>query len=135
MIPERYQPAAYALFRIVFGLLFPSHGPQKLFGLFGGINGQGASLPLASLPGFAGVMEITFGLLVMVGLFTRVAAFVASGEMAVAYFTRHQPNAFWPLQNGGELAVLYCFAFLFIATRGGGMWSIDESVRRTGKRA
>src|SRR5882724_11983397 len=99
MIPQRYRPIGYALFRIVFGFLFFCHGPQKLFGLFGGINGQGASLPVTSLAGAAGIVEITFGLLVMIGLFTRFAAFLASGEMAFAYFSSHQPHAFWPLQN------------------------------------
>ena len=129
MIPERYWPIAYPLFRIVFGFLFFCHGVQKLFGFFGGINGQGAAVPLASLGGFGGFLEIVFGLLIMFGFFTRVAAFLASGEMAFAYFHGHQSQAFWPLQNGGELAVLYCFAFLAMAAHGAGMWSIDNALR------
>lgn len=135
MIPERYSPVAYALFRAVFGLLFLSHGLQKLFGMFGGIDGQGATVPLASLPGVAGALELTLGLLIMCGLFTRPAAFLASGEMAVAYLMGHAPRGLWPLQNGGELAVLYCFAFLFIATHGAGAWSIDGVIRPSSRSA
>lgn len=117
--------AAYALMRIVVGFLFAFHGAQKLFGAFGG-NAQ----PLASLLGVAGVIEFGGGLLVMIGLFGPLAAFVASGEMAYAYFASHFPRAFWPVQNGGELAVLYCFVFLFIASRGSGPWSVDEALGR-----
>ncbi|HEX2444241.1 MAG TPA: DoxX family protein [Vicinamibacterales bacterium] len=110
---------AYAAFRIVTGFLFAFHGAQKLFGAFGG-----QAQPLASMPGAAGVIELVCGLLVMVGLLTGVAAFIASGEMAVAYFLAHAPKGLWPIQNGGELAALYCFAFLYIAARGAGMWSL-----------
>jgi putative oxidoreductase len=110
---------AYAAFRVVTGFLFAFHGAQKLFGAFGG-----QAQPLASMPGAAGVIELVCGLLVMVGLLTGVAAFIASGEMAVAYFLAHAPKGLWPIQNGGELAALYCFAFLYIAARGAGMWSL-----------
>ena len=110
----------YALLRIVAGFLFFFHGAQKLFGAFGG-----TAQPLASLPGLAGLIETVCGPLVMVGLFGWAAAFIASGEMAVAYFLRHQPGGLWPIQNRGELAALYCFVFLFIASRGSGLWSID----------
>lgn len=123
MIPERYAPQVYALFRIVFGLLFIFHGLQKAFGMFGGM--QGATAPVMSMPWIAGVIELVGGLLVMIGLLTRIAAFIGSGEMAVAYFMVHQPRGTWPIQNGGELAVLYCFAFLYIAARGAGIWSVD----------
>lgn len=121
MIPERYAPYIYAAFRIVFGLMFLSHGLQKLFGMFGG-----QIPPIASVLGVAGVIELVLGTLIMAGLFTRIAAFVASGEMAVAYFMVHQRMAFWPLENRGEPAVLFCFAFLYIASRGAGPLSVDE---------
>jgi putative oxidoreductase len=120
---ERFTDALYAVFRIVFGLLFFSHGAQKVLGLFGGQKAD-AALPLA-----AGWIELVTGLLIVIGLFTGVAAFIASGEMAVAYFMVHAPNGFWPVVNHGEAAVLYCFAFLYMAARGSGIWSVD-SVRR-----
>ena len=129
MIPERYAPTVYALFRIVFGLLFMMHGLQK-FGMFGGLNGQGAAAPLASMFGAAAIIETVAGLLVMIGLFTRVAAFVAAGQMAVAYFMVHQGQGTWPIQNMGELAALYCFAFLYIAARGSGVMSADAAMGR-----
>jgi len=120
MIPERYAPQLYALFRIVTAFLFIFHGLQK-FGLLGD-----PARPLASLAGAAAVIEVVCGLLIMIGLFTRPAAFIASGEMAVAYFYMHQPQGLWPIQNRGELAALYCFAFLYIAARGGGAFSVDK---------
>jgi putative oxidoreductase len=112
---------AYVLMRIVVGLSFAQHGVQKLFGLLGG-----KPVPLASLSGVAGVIELVAGVLVAVGIFPRWAAFIASGEMAVAYFMRHSPRGFFPIQNAGELAVLYCFVFLYIAARGGGRWSVTR---------
>jgi putative oxidoreductase len=124
MIPERYAPQVYALFRIVVGFLFIFHGLQK-FGLLGG-----QAMPLASMMGVAAIIEAVGGLLVMIGLFTRPAAFIASGEMAVAYFMAHQPKGTWPIQNQGELAVLFCFAFLYIAARGAGLWSADAAMGR-----
>jgi putative oxidoreductase len=128
MIPERYAPQVYALFRIVVGFLFMFHGAQKVLGLFGGMGGGTA--PMMSLPWIAGVIELVGGILVMVGLFTRVVAFICSGEMAAAYFMAHQPKGTWPIQNQGELAVLFCFAFLYIAARGAGIWSADASMGR-----
>ena len=128
MIPERYAPRVYAIFRMVFGLMFLSHGLQKIFGMFGGLQLFGGQLPpLTSEPGIAGVLEVTLGTLIMAGLFAKVAAFLASGEMAVAYFKAHQRMAFWPLENQGELAVLFCFAFLYVAARGAGPWSVDAA--------
>ena len=124
MIPERYAPQVYALFRIVAGFLFIFHGLQK-FGMFGG-----QAMPLASLMGVAAIIEVVGGLLIMIGLFTRPAAFIASGEMAAAYFMAHQPKGALPILNAGELAVLFCFAFLYIATRGAGIWSADATMRR-----
>ena len=117
---SRIEGPAYALLRIVSGLLFIFHGLQKVFGMYGG-----QVMPTLSQPWVAGVIELTAGVLIMIGLFTSIAAFVASGEMAAAYFIAHAPKAFWPVENGGELAVLYCFAFLFIAARGSGIWSVD----------
>ncbi len=119
-----YAPQAYALMRIIVALLFLCHGLQKIFGLFGGLNG--AAAPLFSLMGVAGLIEIVAGALIALGLFTVPAAFIASGHMAAAYFIGHFPMGFWPIQNNGELAVLYCFVFLYMATRGAGIWSADS---------
>lgn len=113
---RQYTHMFYVALRIVAGLLFACHGAQKLLGFFGGLGGQsGAVAPLWSLLGLAGVLELLGGVLIAAGVLTSYAALIASGEMAVAYFTRHQPRSFWPLENGGELAVLYCFLFLYIA--------------------
>jgi len=120
MIPERYASTIYAIVRIVFGFLFLVHGLQKLFGMF-----DGTVVPLGSLLGVAAMVELVGGMLIIIGLFTRLAAFIASGEMAAAYFIAHLPQAFWPVQNGGESAVLFCFAFLYIAVRGAGSLSVD----------
>ncbi len=125
MIPDRYAPQTYAVMRIVFGLVFLMYGSQK-FGMLGGVNGQGASAPLLSWPfGIAGAIEVIVGVLLIVGLLTKVAAFIGSGEMAVAYFMTHMPNGMTPVQNGGQAAVLFCFAFLYMASRGAGIWSVD----------
>jgi putative oxidoreductase len=130
MTLERYATQIYALFRIVFGLMFTSHGVQKIFGMFGGLELFGGQLPsLTSEAGVAGIIELVCGLLIVLGLFTRIAAFVASGEMAVAYFKGHFPMGFWPIENQGELAVLFCFAFLYMAARGSGPWSVDVMLR------
>jgi putative oxidoreductase len=118
-----YASQAYALLRIVVGLLFFCYGAQKVFGLFGGIGG--APVPLASLLGVAGVLELILGALVTVGWLAGYAAFLASGEMAAAYFIAHFPQGFLPIQNHGEAAVFYCFVFLYMATQGAGIWSID----------
>ena len=121
MIPERYAPQVYALFRIVAGFLFMFHGLQKLFGMFGG-----SVMPTGSLPWIAGVIELVGGICIMIGLLTRVVAFICSGEMAAAYFMAHHSKGGWPVENGGELAALYCFTFLYIAARGAGIWSVDS---------
>ncbi len=116
---------AYALFRFVTGLLFLVHGSQKLLGL----PGDRSAVELLSLVGLAGIIELVGGLLIAVGLFSSWAAFIASGQMAVAYFLRHASHADWmfPILNHGELATLYCFAFLFIAARGSGRYSLDRA--------
>ena len=116
-----YESQTYALFRIVVGFLFLWHGMQLLLGVPG--------TPHAGVPAFvtfvAGPIELIGGTLVMIGLFTRWAAFLCSGLMAFAYWMAHGPRALLPILNEGELAVLYCFAFLFIAARGAGIWSVD----------
>jgi putative oxidoreductase len=117
-----FAPYAYAILRIVAGLLFVCHGGQKIFGWFGG-----EPVPLGSMFGMAGIIEIVLGLLITIGLLTSYAAFIASGEMAVAYFIGHFPKSFWPLENAGEPAVLFCFIFLYMATRGSGVWSVDAA--------
>lgn len=109
----RLTPQIYGVLRIVAGIMFAMHGAQKLFGMFGG-----KQVPLMTQLGAAGVIEVACGLLIAAGLFTSLAAFIASGEMAAAYFIAHAPRGFIPLQNGGELAALYCFLFLYIASRG-----------------
>ena len=107
------EPLAYQLMRIVAGLLFAFHGAQKLFGLFGMQR-----MPLISQFGAAGIIELTGGLLIAAGVAVTPVAFICSGEMAVAYFRSHYPKGMVPISNGGELAVLYCFVFLYISTRG-----------------
>ena len=121
----RHADRVYAIFRIVIGFLFMCHGLQKMFGVLGGQKVE----QIASLPGLAGVIELVCGFLVMIGLLTSWAAFLASGTMAVAYFMAHQPQGTWPIQNHGEPAVLYCFAFLYIAARGAGPWSVARASR------
>jgi putative oxidoreductase len=121
----RFSPQLYALMRIVVGLLFACHGAQKLFGMFGMQH-----MPLASQMGLAGVIEFFGGSLIAIGFLTGTAAFIASGEMAAAYFKAHYPRGAVPIQNGGELAVLYCFVFLYVASRGAGIWGVDRASRR-----
>lgn len=117
--------AAFAATRAVVAVLYACHGFQKLFGVLGG-----HAVPRASLLFAAGVIEIAAGSLIAAGLFTRLAAFVASGEMAAAYFLRHAPHGFWPIVNKGEMAVAFCFVFLFVAARGGGRYSLDGLLRK-----
>lgn len=117
---EKYSPYIYAILRIVSGLMFAMHGSQKVFG----IPGDKSPVPLASLLGVGGILELVCGLLIALGLVASYAAFIASGEMAVAYFMMHASHGFLPIVNQGELAVLYCFLFLYIAARGSGVWSI-----------
>jgi putative oxidoreductase len=116
-----FRPHLYALLRITAGFLFFQHGLPKLLGGFG----RDAPVELMSQLGLAGVIEVVGGALIALGLFTSPVAFVASGQMAVAYFQAHAPRGFWPIANGGELAALYCFVFLYFAAVGSGKWSID----------
>ena len=113
-----------SVLRIVGAFLFIAHGTQKLWGVPAG----NAVDDLLTLRGIAGVLEVFGGALVLVGWLTRPVAFILSGEMAVAYFLRHAPRGFWPILNGGELAALYCFLFLYLAASGGGSWSVDTWV-------
>lgn len=122
-----YSSRGYALMRIVVGFLFLWHGVQKLFGF---PPGMPAGVPAYIIYG-AGPIELICGILVMIGLFTRYAAFLASGQMAAAYWITHGTHALLPIQNNGELAVLYCFVFLCIASQGGGIWSIDAAQQRS----
>ena len=121
---SRFGGIFYAAMRIVLALIYMAHGLQKLFGMFGG-----HVVPLASMFGVAGILETVLGALIALGLFTSWAAFIASGEMAVAYFMAHAPRGRLPIQNGGELAVVLCFAFLYIASQGGGRLSADAARR------
>lgn len=123
----QFSPYLYAVLRIVAGFLFACHGAQKLFGVLGGFGQPGATVPLFSLMGLAGVIEFFGGLLIIVGWLTGYVAFIASGEMAAAYFMGHFPRSFWPIENNGEPAVLFCFIFLYMASRGAGVWSIDSA--------
>lgn len=121
---NRYTDYAYALLRIVCGFLFMFHGSQKLFGFPGGARD--------GIPEFiiyiAGPIELVGGLLIMIGLLTRQAAFLSAGLMAAAYFMAHATSALFPILNRGELAIIYCFVYLYIACVGGGIWSIDRII-------
>lgn len=121
----RYSEPVYSIMRFVVGLAFACHGAQKMLGAFGGQFPTGKPLMI-----LAGVIELGGGALITLGLATSYAAFVASGHMAVAYFMAHAPGGFWPIQNKGELAVVYCFVFLYIATQGSGHWSLDRMLGR-----
>ncbi|MGE0679820.1 MAG: DoxX family protein [Candidatus Binatia bacterium] len=123
---KSYDAQTYALMRIVAGLLFLWHGSQKLLG-FPGVLSEGVPPFIIYV---AGPIELVGGILIMVGLFTRWAAFLCSGQMAAAYWMAHGTKSLFPLVNGGELAVLYCFVFLFITARGAGPWSLDAAQGR-----
>ena len=119
-----YSSHIYSIARIIIGLLYWQHGAQKLFGILG----REETVDLFSRLGLAGIIEVVGGTFIVLGLFTPWAAFVASGELAVAYYLTHAPRAFWPIMNGGELAVLFCFIFLFFASRDSGAWSLDHLI-------
>jgi putative oxidoreductase len=122
---SRYQPQAHGLLRIMSGLLFLAHGTQKFLSFPPG-DMAGAGLRFANLGAYAGIVELVAGALIAIGLFTRPAAFIASGTMAVAYFYAHAPQNFWPVNNMGDAAILYCFVFLFLAVAGPGAWAVDR---------
>ena len=119
---SNWTPYALAVLRIVAGLIFLEHGTQKLLGF---PSGERAFVDAMTLSWWAGVFELILGALITLGLFTRVAAFIAAGEMAVAYWIAHAPQNFFPVNNGGDAAILYCFVFLFLVFAGPGRWSID----------
>jgi putative oxidoreductase len=130
LVPARWAPYLLSVLRIVAAFSFMTHGTQKLFAV--PVTEVRAPVPLTSLAGLAGVLETFGGLLLLVGLFTRPVAFVLSGEMAVAYFRSHAPQGVWPMLNRGELAVLFCFVWLYVAAAGPGPWSLDALRRRPG---
>jgi putative oxidoreductase len=131
METHRFTGPVWSLFRLVVGLLFTLHGAGTVLGLFGGARGTGEPVPFGQWPGWwAGLIQLVCGILVMAGLFTRPAALLASGSMAYAYFTVHQPEGLLPVQNGGVNAALYAWAFLTIAVLGAGPWSLDALWRR-----
>jgi putative oxidoreductase len=123
---SRLAGATHALLRIGAGMLFMEHGAQKLFGLLGGVDGAGATAPLMSQMGLAGVLEFFGGALLVLGLLTRPVALLLMLEMLVAYFQAHAPQGGFPVQNGGELALLYALVFLFLVGNGPGPWSLDR---------
>jgi putative oxidoreductase len=121
----KYSSYIYAILRIVVGFLFLLHGTQKLFSF-----PISSPMPVSGLLTVAAIIELVAGLMILLGFFASIGAFIASGEMAVAYFMVHQPNGPLPIQNNGEVAVLFCFIFLYIAARGSGIWSIDSLMNR-----
>ncbi|HQC45888.1 MAG TPA: DoxX family protein [Myxococcota bacterium] len=124
---DTYSSPVLGIFRIVIGLMFALHGTSKLFNWPATKMG---AIPTGTWPyWYGGVIELVVGLLVLLGLFTRLAALLGSGEMAFAYFTEHQPQGLLPIQNGGELAVLYCFSFLLIAFAGAGAWAVQRHAK------
>lgn len=130
---SNWAPRVLSLLRIVAGFLIIQHGAQKLFGVLVPTPQPGApqshgTFSMLSLVGVSGILEFFGGLLVILGLFTRPAAFILSGLLAVAYFMAHAPGGFWPIINKGELAALYSFVFLYLAAAGGGEWSLDRLI-------
>ncbi len=130
-VPADYSeqaPRFLSILRIVAGFLFISHGSQKLFGFPTNLTGE-ATFDIFSLVGIAGILEFFGGLLFLGGFYTRLISFILCVEMAVAFFWAHLPQGLWPILNGGELAVLYCFVFLYFTFAGGGVWSMDQNRR------
>jgi putative oxidoreductase len=123
-----WTPRALSILRIMTGLLFLEHGTGKLLGF---PPTEHAAPTLFSLIGVQGVLELVGGFLILIGLFTRPVAFILAGDMAVAYFMAHAPKSFFPTINGGQLAILFCFVFLFLVFAGGGVWSTDEELARS----
>jgi putative oxidoreductase len=130
---DRYTPYALAALRIVAALIFMEHGTQKILGF--PAPPESGRPALLSLSGVGGLMELVGGLLLLVGLFTRPVAFLLAGEMAVAYWMFHAPRSFFPVLNGGDAAILYCFVFLLLVFTGPGAWSVDGARARAAPRA
>ena len=120
-----WAPRVLSILRIVAALIFMEHGTQKLLGF---PPSDSPAPALFSLGGLAGVLELVGGVLLLLGLFTRPVAFILSGEMAFAYWIAHAPQSFFPVLNGGDAAILYCFVFLYLAAAGGGPWSLDAAL-------
>jgi putative oxidoreductase len=127
-LASAWAPRLLSILRIMTGLLFLQHGTAKLLKI--PVIPMFANLSLTSLPGIAGILELVGGVLIILGLFTRSVAFVLSGLMAAAYFMAHAPRGFYPILNAGELAILFCFVFLYLAAAGPGPWSIDAARRK-----
>ena len=127
---HRYREIVLGILRIVTGLMMMQHGAQKLFGWLGGVDGQGATPPLMSLFGLAGVIEFFVAGLFVIGLFTRPVAFLLAGHMAAAYFMGHASGGLFPVLNQGELAALYSFVFLYFSAAGPGRFSVDGARAR-----
>lgn len=123
----RWTPSMLSVLRIITGLLFLEHGTQKLLSF---PPSEHAAPALFSLIGVQGVLELVGGFLILIGFLTRPVAFILSGDMAVAYFMAHAPKDFFPTLNGGQLAILFCFVFLYLVFAGGGDWSVDEQLAR-----
>lgn len=121
----QYEDRIYPVTRFVIGFLYACHGAQKLFGVLGGTRELHDPQGL-----LAGIIEFFGGSLIAIGLFAGIAAFIASGEMAVAYFQAHAPHGFWPIRNGGERAVFYCFFFLYVAAKGSRSFSLERLFRK-----
>lgn len=120
-----------SLFRLVTGLLFVCHGASSIFGVLGGNRGTGQALAFGTWPGWwAAAIQLVFGTLVLLGLFTRVSALLCSGSMAYAYFVVHAPQGLFPIRNGGELAAMFCWSFFLIAVFGPGTWALDTLIHR-----
>ena len=123
-----WAPRLLSIMRIMTGLLLLQHGTAKLFKI--PVIPTFANLSITSLPGIAGILELVGGVLIILGLFTRPTAFILSGMTAFAYFIAHGPRGFYPILNGGELAALYCFVFLYLAAAGPGPWSLDAGRKK-----
>jgi putative oxidoreductase len=124
IIPTSWSGPILSVLRIMTGLLFLAHGSTKLL-RFPLTDYFKDGVSVFSFMGFAGLLELVGGILIVLGLFTRITAFILSGMMAVAYFMAHAPQGFYPILNGGELAIMFCFVFLYLAAAGGGPWSLD----------
>ncbi len=127
----KFAPQVLSILRIVSGLIFMEHGLQKHLAFPPRAAGVASGPDLLSLQGIAGILEIVGGILIIFGLFTRPVALILSGEMAIAYWYAHFPRGFFPVLNGGDAAILYCFVFLYMIFAGGGAWSLDRWVRKT----
>ncbi|MEA2725444.1 MAG: putative oxidoreductase [Gemmatimonadales bacterium] len=125
-----WAPYLLSILRILAAFIFIQYGSTKLLGLPAPVMPGGGTAPLASLPGFAGALELVGGAFLLFGLFTRPVAFLVAGEMAVAYFMGHAPRGFWPVLNEGAPAILFCFIWLYISSAGPGPWSLDAILRR-----